>query len=102
MPTAGSRLLRSARQARAFARGETTEGFAVHIPDDIDVRKIRQALCLSQVDFAARFGFTVAALRDWEQGRRRPEQAARVLLMVIAHKPEVVAEALAGGDRAAA
>ena len=102
MPNAGSRLLRSAREARAFARGETTEGFVVHVPDDIDVRKIRQGLGLSQADFAARFGFGLAAVRDWEQGRRRPEQAARVLLMVIAHKPEVVAEALFQGERNAA
>ncbi|MEJ0047427.1 MAG: hypothetical protein WDN04_15930 [Rhodospirillales bacterium] len=31
MSDAGSRLLRSARNTRAFARGETTEGFVVHV-----------------------------------------------------------------------
>ena len=32
---------------------------------------------------------------EWEQGRRQPEAAARVLLLVIASKPEVVDEVLA-------
>jgi putative transcriptional regulator len=34
-------------------------------------------------------------VRDWEQHRRQPEQAARVLLLVIAHNPTAVTEALA-------
>lgn len=83
MSTAGSRILRSVRNARRFARGETTEGFVVHVPAEVDVGAIRRKLGLSQAEFAARFGFSVAAVRDWEQRRRHPEQAARVLLMVI-------------------
>ncbi len=45
--------------------------------------------------FAKRFGFSVGAVREWEQGRRQPEAAARVLLLVIASRPEVVDEVLA-------
>ena len=101
MSNAGSRLLRSARNARAFVRGETTEGFVVHVPDAVDVRAIRAALGLSQADFAARFGLGTAAVRDWEQGRRRPEAAARVLLLVIAHNPAAVVDALAQSCAAA-
>ena len=41
------------------------------------------------------FGLAVAAVRDWEQGLRRPDPAARVLLLVIARNPDVVAEAVA-------
>ena len=63
-------------------------------PAEIDVRAIRRKLGLSQPDFAARFGFSLGALREWEQGRRRPEQAARTLLLVIARHPEIVEEAL--------
>lgn len=37
MSDAGSRLLRSARNTRAFARGETTEGFVVHVSAAVDV-----------------------------------------------------------------
>ncbi len=95
MSRAGDRILSSARQALAFARGETTEGFIVHVPKQVDVKHIRAKTGLTQAAFARRFGFTAAAVRDWEQGRRQPEQAARVLLLVIAHNPDAVTEALA-------
>jgi len=95
MSSAGKRILQSVRRARAYARGETTEGFIAHVPDDVDVKAIRRKLGLSQEAFALRFGFSPAAVRDWEQHRRQPEQAARVLLLVIAHNPDLVTEALA-------
>lgn len=95
MTMAGSRILEGARQARAFAEGGDATGFVVHHAPDADVRAIRAKLGLSQEAFAARFGLSIAALREWEQRRRRPEQAARVLLLVIAHNPGAVSEALA-------
>jgi putative transcriptional regulator len=94
MSRAGSRLLRSAERARAYARGEATEGFVAHVPANVDVRAIRNKLGLTQDSFALRFGFSPAAVRDWEQGRRQPEQAARVLLLVIDHNPKAVLAAL--------
>jgi putative transcriptional regulator len=39
-------------------------------------------------------GVSVATLRNWEQGRRRPEGPARALLKVAAANPEMVAAAL--------
>lgn len=95
MSTAGSRILRSVRHARAYARGEAVDGFSVHVPQNVDVKAIRAELGLSQEAFALRFGFSLAAVRDWEQHRRQPEQAARVLLLVIAHNPGAVDQALA-------
>jgi putative transcriptional regulator len=94
MSRAGERLLRSVRQARAYARGETTEGFIVHVPETVDVKAIRAKTGLSQEAFALRYGFSPAAVRDWEQHRRQPEAAARVLLLVIAYNPDAVTEAL--------
>jgi putative transcriptional regulator len=91
---AGSRILGSVRKARDFARGETSKGFVVHVPEAIDVKAIRGKLGLSQEAFALRFGFSAAAVRDWEQGRRQPEQAARVLLMVIDEAPLTVERVL--------
>jgi putative transcriptional regulator len=95
MSQAGNRILGSVRRARAFARGETISGFIAHVPESVDVKAIRTRLGLSQGVFARRFGFTPAAVRDWEQRRRQPEQAARVLLLVIALDPGVVERALA-------
>lgn len=66
----------------------------------IDVRKLRLSLSMSQPEFATKFGFNVCTLRQWEQDRRRPDRAARVLLMVISHCPEMVMRAIEGGHPA--
>jgi putative transcriptional regulator len=55
---------------------------------------IRRALGLSQEEFAARFHIPVGTLRDWEQGRKDPDAAARAYLVVIGKNPEAVAKAL--------
>ena len=62
--------------------------------NDIDVRKLREKLKLSQNEFAARFGFSAAVLRNWEQGRNRPAGPARILLAVIARHPEAVEDVI--------
>ena len=66
----------------------------VFVPADIDVKAIRKRFGLSQNAFALQFGFKKATVRDWEQRRRRPEAAARVLLTVIAREPDAVMRAL--------
>lgn len=63
-------------------------------PASVDVRRIRETLQLSQSEFAARFGFTAAAVRQWEQGRRQPHGPARVLLTIIDREPGAVRRAL--------
>ena len=55
---------------------------------------IRRALGLSQEEFAARFHIPLGTLRDWEQGRKDPDTAARAYLRVIGHNPTAVTEAL--------
>jgi len=93
MSKAGDRIVASAKQALAYAQGER-EGFATHVPEAVDVKAIREVEGLSQEAFAKRYGFTVAAVRDWEQGRRRPERSARILLTLIEREPDVVRRAL--------
>jgi putative transcriptional regulator len=92
---AGTRILQSVQRARAFARGEKKRGFVVHVPEEVDVRAIRERLGLTREEFATRFGFAKATVQDWEQQRRQPERSARVLLKVIQHEPEAVQRALA-------
>lgn len=58
------------------------------------VRVIRRALGLSQEEFAARFHIPLGTLRDWEQGRKDPDTAARAYLRVIGRNPAAVVEAL--------
>ena len=58
------------------------------------VRIIRRALGLSQEEFATRFHIPLGTLRDWEQGRKEPDTAARAYLRVIGHNPNAVTDAL--------
>ncbi len=81
-------------EARAYMEGER-KGYKVTLPESIDVRGIRTRLHFSQGRFADAFGLSVDAVRHWESGRRNPEAAARALLMVIAHDPQLVMQALA-------
>jgi putative transcriptional regulator len=95
MTTLGKRLIQAAEEARTIARGEADPStYRVHVPADIDVKAIRNGLKLTQAEFANRFGFPLATLRDWEQGRGKPDTSARVLLMVIAREPQAVERAL--------
>jgi putative transcriptional regulator len=59
-----------------------------------NVRAIRRRLGLTQVEFAARYGFSLETIRNYEQGHRRPAGPARVLLKVIASEPDAVTRAL--------
>jgi putative transcriptional regulator len=79
--------------ATNFAEGDAPRGRAHH---PVDVKAIRKARGMTQQVFANTYGFTVGALRDWEQGRKRPERTARVLLRVIADAPDAVARAASG------
>lgn len=64
------------------------------VPPMPDVAVLRRRLKLSQADFASRFGFSVATVRNWEQGRVMADGPARVLLTVIANEPKAVIRAL--------
>ena len=98
MSKAGESLLRGAREALNYARG-AREGFVAHIPERIDVKAIRLRLGLSQAKFANQFGFSVDAVRNWEQGRRQPDVAARAFLLVIDREPEAVRRALSAASK---
>ncbi len=65
------------------------------VPGRVDIRKLRDRLCLTQDQFALRFGLELDAGRNWEYGRREPDAAAKAYLTVIDRDPEAVQEALA-------
>jgi putative transcriptional regulator len=88
MSRLGSRLVKSAEEALAYAAGETAKGYVVHTA--IDVKAIRAKLQLAQPEFAARFGLSLGTVRDWEQGRSVPDRPAQVLLRVIEAEPDMV------------
>ncbi len=63
------------------------------------VKTMRRALGLTQEEFSARYHVPLAMLRDWEQGRKEPDQPTRAYLTVIAHDPEGVRRALQQSDQ---
>jgi putative transcriptional regulator len=83
--------------AVAYAKGDKTRGIerAVRVPAEVDVRAIRNRFGLSRVKFAARFGLDPRAVQDWEQRRRKPDRATRILFRVIERNPKAVERALA-------
>lgn len=84
-------LLESVRQGGAILRGEMAPGRTFEF-DQLDVKIIREQLNLSQSQFAALLEISIETLRDWEQGRLKPEGPVRVLLRIAAKYPEVVLE----------
>jgi putative transcriptional regulator len=59
-----------------------------------EIYELRQRHHLSQNDFAKLFGIRVKTLQQWEQGVRRPQGPASVLLRVISKNPEAVLESI--------
>ena len=90
-----SGLIAGLRDVADYRRGKR-EGFVTHVPAKVDVRTIRARRGETQQGFARTYGFSVAAIRDWEQGRRQPERAARILLAMIDKAPETVEEVMRG------
>jgi putative transcriptional regulator len=94
MTTLGNDLITSLGQALDHARGNKN-GVREHIVEVPDVRAIRDALHLSQAEFARAYQIPLATLKGWEQGRRQPDQTASAYLSVIAAMPAATRDALA-------
>lgn len=96
MSNPGERIIAGLEDALVFAKGKRGKRrvHKVTVPRRVDVKAIRKQLGLTQAQFANTFGFTLHAVRNWEQGKRTPEGAARVLLLVISREPAAVVRAL--------
>lgn len=68
------------------------DGFVAH--DPVDVKAIRTATKKTQQGFANTYHLPIGTVRDWEQGRRRPDAPARVLLSMIKADPAAVEKLL--------
>lgn len=91
----GRRLIAGLAEVSAHLRGEIElTSYDVKVPEQADVPGLRARLGLSQARFARAFGLDVKTVQAWEQGRRRPDRTARILLAVIAREPAAVRRAL--------
>ena len=81
-------LMESVREGGAILRvNSSSRKFVIEAPD---VKQIREGYDLSQREFAALLGISIKTLQNWEQGRRTPHGAARILLQVAAKHPNAV------------
>ena len=88
-------LIQSVREMAAHKRGELALSTRkVIVPDKVDVTSIRKNLGFNQKQFAEHYGFALSAIKDWEQGRRKPDRSARIFLAVIETNPQAIEEAL--------
>lgn len=58
------------------------------------IKEIRKRYARSTKAFEKRFGIPASTMNNWEQGRRKPDPAARLLLKVIDQSPEAVEKAV--------
>ena len=86
-------LLASIKQGGEILRGSRKEKRVFNF-DEPDVKTIRAHYCLSQDKFAKLLGISAGTLRNWEQGRRKPDGPARVLLCVAAKHPDAILDTL--------
>ena len=93
MSDIGESMIRGLTDALNFANGEENN-CVVHIPEEINVRRIRNKMQMTQDIFANTFGFSVRTLQDWEQGRRVPTGVSRNFLYIIDREPELVRNVL--------
>jgi putative transcriptional regulator len=93
MKTQFEQMMDGLNDVEAFLAGEQ-EGFKAHVPQEVDVKAIRNRLGMTQARFSDTFGFSLDAIKHWEGGRRIPEAPARTLLTVIDKNPAAVLTAL--------
>jgi putative transcriptional regulator len=86
-------LLQSVNEAAAIERGKLKPSRRFEIKTANDVARVRNRLGLSQNKFARLLGISENTLQNWEQGRRKPAGAAKVLLKVAARHPQMILEA---------
>jgi putative transcriptional regulator len=101
MKTQFEQMMDGLNDVEAFLAGEQ-EGFKAHVPQEVDVKAIRNRLGMTQARFSNTFGFSLDAIKHWEGGRRTPEAPARTLLTVIDKNPAAVLSALSPAAFAAA
>jgi putative transcriptional regulator len=105
-PTFFDQLKDGLDECLAFTRGELALRTAVVASSappisPQEIARLRKALDLSQAVFARVLNVSVKTVRNWEQGERKPTQAALRLLQVMKAEPDVVCQiaGLVNGSR---
>ncbi len=86
-------LLDSVKQAGDIRKG-LIKASGHRVIEEPDVLAIREKYGMTQQEFSSLLGISVGTLRNWEQGRRKPQGPARVLLKIAEKKPKAILDSL--------
>ena len=86
MSAKGAELLKAVKQMKAGKKGR------VYTSEQLLAISARQAVKLTQKEFARLLNVSIDSVQDWEQGRRSPRGTAKTLLRVAQDHPEVLEE----------
>jgi putative transcriptional regulator len=86
-------LAQSVREMQAIRSGKMKASRVTQLTPE-HPRSVRSRLGMTQEQFATMLGVPIGTLRNWEQGHREPDGAAKALLRVAAKYPKVVRDAL--------
>ena len=86
-------LLESVKQAGNIRKGNRKPSRYAVI-DEPDVTAIREKYKMTQKEFSLLLGISVGTLRNWEQGRRKPQGSAKILLKIAEKQPKAILESL--------
>ncbi len=87
----GQEILDGIREIKRFKNGDINLKSRI-LNEPSPPKTIRQKLRLSQSAFASLMGVSLRTLQDWEQGRRKPQGAAKSLLRIAEQHPEIFIE----------
>lgn len=81
-------------EAIDYAQGNRRDAKTTKINFDVDVKKVRTEIGMTQKDFALSFGINLGTLRHWERGDRKPKGPALVLLNLVERDPQTILKLL--------
>ena len=88
-------IKRGMEEAIAHGKGEKTD-VRLFIPEEVNVKQVREKTGLTQNQFASTFGISLGTLRHWERGDRKPHGPALVLLNAANNAPDELLQILTG------
>ena len=86
-------LLESVKQAADIRKGNNKPSRHTVLAEP-NVTAIREKYDMTQHEFSSLLGISVGTLRNWEQGRRKPQGPAKVLLKIAEKRPKAILESL--------
>ncbi len=94
----GEELIQSLKELKLHLDGKITlREYTVSIPDDptispAEIIALREKLGYSQPVLASMLRVKPATLKNWEQGRSKPNTQAAILFRLIEKEPETLAK----------